>query len=137
MEKHLEEAPYPFQAHLGFEITEWKDRFCRIEQPMLDHLGNRYGIPHGGVYATLLDAAMGFCVCYTGDRDHKQLVMTLNLNINYLSVAKGTTLIATGRQTGGGRSTAFAEGDVRDENNTIIATAAGVFRYRGTKQKAP
>ncbi|PID40815.1 MAG: phenylacetic acid degradation protein [Rhodobacterales bacterium] len=135
MDDHLREPPYPFQAHLGFTIDDWSDGFCRLTQPMLDHLGNRYGIPHGGALATLLDTACGYAVCYTGDRERPQLVMTLSLNIQYLSVARGKQLIATGRKTGGGRSIAFAEGEIHDENGTVIATATAVFKYRTGKGK--
>jgi uncharacterized protein (TIGR00369 family) len=132
MEDHLREKPYPFQAHLGFEITEWSDGFCRLEQPVVPQIGNRYGIPHGGVHATLLDTAMGFCVCYTGKPEEVLLAMTLSLNVQYLSVAKGTRLIAEGRRTGGGRSTQFAEGDIHDDTGALIATATAVFRIRGS-----
>lgn len=132
MDPSLREKPYPFQAHLGFDIADWSPDYCRVEQPMVPHIGNRYGIPHGGVHATLLDTAMGFAVCFTGDPDERQLVMTLSLNVNYLGVANGKMLIAEGRKTGGGKSTAFAEGEIKDENGNLIATATGVFRYRGT-----
>lgn len=135
MDDRLREPAYPFQAHLGFTIDDWSDGHCRLTQPMLDHLGNRYGIPHGGVLATLLDTALGYAVCYTGDPDDKQLVMTLSLNVQYLSVARGHSLIAEGRKTGGGRSVAFAAGEVRDENGTLVATATGTFKYRSGKGK--
>lgn len=126
------EPPYPFQAHLGFDIAEWADSYCRVEQPIAPHLGNRYGIPHGGVHASLLDTAMGFAVCFTGHRARKRLAMTLSLNVNYLGVSRGTRLIAEGHQTGGGRSTAFAAGEIHDDTGALIATATGVFRYRTT-----
>jgi len=130
----LKEDPYPFQAHIGFEITEWAQGFCRVEQPMVDHIGNRYGIPHGGVHATLLDTAMGYAICYTGDPDDKQLAMTLALNVQYHGVAKGNRLITEGRRTGGGRSTVFAEGEIKDEEGNVVATATAVFRLRGTSK---
>ncbi|KAA0913019.1 PaaI family thioesterase [Aquicoccus porphyridii] len=132
LDPKLKEEPYPFQAHVGFTITDWSDGYCRLEQPMLAHLGNRYGIPHGGVHATLLDTAMGYAICFTGDPDDRQLAMTLSLNVQYHAVAKGKLLITEGRRTGGGRSTVFAEGEIRDETGTIIATATGVFRLRGS-----
>lgn len=134
MDPKLKEDPYPFQAHVGFEITEWSEGYCRVEQPMVPHIGNRYGIPHGGVHATLLDTAMGYAICFTGDPDDRQLAMTLNLNVQYLGVAKGQRLIAEGRRTGGGRSTVFAEGEIKDENGNLIATATAVFRLRGTSK---
>ena len=52
------EDPYPFQALLGFTITGWAPDFCQLHQPVHPDLGNRFGIPHGGVYATLLDTVM-------------------------------------------------------------------------------
>ena len=138
MDDRLKESPYPFQAHLGFEITEWKPDYCRVEQPMLDHLGNRYGIPHGGVHAALMDTAMGYAICFTGDPDDRQLAMTLSLNVQYHAVAKGNRLITEARRTGGGRSTVFAEAEIHDDEGNRIATATGVFRLRtrqGDKQK--
>ena len=135
MSRDLIEPPYPFQETLGFAITEWSEGNCTLTQPLLGHLGNRYGILHGGVHATLLDTAMGFAVSYTGDPENKQLVMTLSLNVSYLGVASGEKVIATGRKTGGGRSTAFAEGEIRDTEGNLLATATGVFRYRGSAPK--
>ncbi|WP_370741283.1 PaaI family thioesterase [Thalassovita mangrovi] len=126
----LAEAPYALQKHLGFEITGWEKDYARVELPMQDHLGNRYGIPHGGVHATLLDTAMGFAGCYTGVPGEKQLAMTLSLNVNYVGQLKGERLICEGVRTGGGRKTFFAEAKVTDELGTLIATGTGVFRYR-------
>ena len=48
-----------------------------------------------------------------------------------MSVAKGTRLIASGKRTGGGAKTFFAEGRITDDEGTLVATATGVFRYRG------
>ncbi|MBU2981568.1 PaaI family thioesterase [Lentibacter algarum] len=131
MSNDLIEEPYPFQQTVGFAIEDWRDGNATLRLPLKPHLGNRYGILHGGVHATLLDTAMGFAVSYTGDADNKQLVMTLSLNVNYLGVATGDELIAIGHKTGGGRSTAFAEGRIEDTSGNIIATATAVFRYRG------
>ena len=94
---------------------------------------NRYGIAHGGVHAVMLDTVMGYCGCYTGDRDDPKLAMTLSLNVNYIGQAKGNVLIAEGRRTGGGRKTFFAEATIMDELGTKVATGTGVFRYRSTR----
>lgn len=132
IEPALIEDPYALQRHLGFEIVDWKPDYARVELPMLPHLMNRYGIPHGGVYATLLDTAMGFCGCYTGDPAVKRLAMTLSMNVNYEGRAEGTRLICEGRRTGGGAKTFFAQALVTDELGNRIASGTGVFRIRGT-----
>lgn len=126
----LVEAPYPFQAHLGFRMTGWSDGLARFELPLAPHLMNRYGIPHGGVYASLLDTVMGYAGSWTGDPDHRQLCMTLSLTTNFLGQPKGSLLLAEGRRTGGGRSVYYAEGTLTDETGVIVATGVGTFRYR-------
>ncbi len=111
----LVERPYPFQNLVGFRILEWSEDFARFELPMGEHLGNRYGIPHGGVYATLLDTVMGFAGCFTGSAEDRRLAMTLSLNVNYLAVPQGDRL---------------AEAVVLDDRGGKVATGTGVFRYR-------
>lgn len=130
IDPRLVEDTYPLMQHLGFQLTAWTTDFARIEAPLTQSLMNRQGLPHGGVHATLLDSAMGFAGCYTGDPDKQQMALTLSLTVNYLAQATGKLLIADGRRTGGGRKTFFAEGSVSDDTGTVIATATGVFRYR-------
>ena len=126
----LKETPYALQAHLGYRLTEWSPDFCRLEQPIEPYLLNRQGILHGGVLATLLDTAMGYCGCFTTESDTRVMAMTLNLSVNYLAQASGHMLIAEGNKTGGGAKTYFAEGRLFDDTGTLVATSTGVFRYR-------
>ena len=126
----LLEDPSALQTHLGYRLTEWRTDFARVELPLTPVLMNRQGLPHGGMHATLLDTAMGFAGCYTGDPERAQMALTLSLTVNYLGQARGALLIADARRTGGGKSTYFAEATVRDETGGLIATGTGVFRYR-------
>ncbi len=126
----LVEPPYPLQDLLGFRMTGWTEGWSRFELPLSEALMNRYGIPHGGIYATLLDTVMGYSGSYTGVPGEKKLAMTLTLTVNFLSRPRGSVLIGEGRQMGGGRRTFFAEGTVRDDSGELLATASGSFRYR-------
>lgn len=130
LDPRLVEEPYPLQSHLGMELTAWTDGEATVEMPVSPFIGNRQGLPHGGIHATLLDSAMGYAGCYTGDPDQRQLGLTLSLTVNYVGQPKGTRLIAEGRKTGGGHKTYFAEARLVDELGTLLATATGVFRYR-------
>jgi len=131
VQKHvMYEDAYPLQKHLGFSMVDWKEDYARFELPMREFLGNRYGIPHGGVYATLADTVMGFCGCYTGDTENRRMAMTLSLNVSYLAQMKGNLIIGEGFRTGGGRKTFFADAKITDNEGVLIATASGVFRYR-------
>jgi len=124
------EPPSGLQTHLGYRLVAWETDFARVELPLGPHLMNRQGLPHGGLHATLLDTAMGFAGCYTGDPERRQMALTLSLTVNFLGQARGARLIAEARRTGGGKSTYFAEGSVTDETGARIATGTGVFRYR-------
>lgn len=130
MNPDLIEPDYPMQAHIGFKMVDWGPDRARFELPIAPYLGNRFSIVHGGVHAMLLDSAMGFAGCYTGDKASPLQCMTLSLNTNFLSQTKGELLIAEGVRTGGGRKTFFAEGKITDNMGELIATATGVFRYR-------
>lgn len=130
LDPQLVEPAYPFQSLIGFDMTDWSEGYARFELPLKPDLMNRYGIPHGGVYAVLLDTVMGFSGSYTGDPDSRQMVMTLSLTTNFLGRPKGDLLIGEGRRTGGGKSTYFANGTLTDQDGTTVATGTGTFRYR-------
>ncbi|MGH1330927.1 MAG: PaaI family thioesterase [Paracoccaceae bacterium] len=129
-DRGLIEDPYPLQEHLGFYMSDWSEGYARFDLPLEAFLMNRYGIPHGGVYAMLLDTVMGYCGSFTGSAEQKQMAMTLTMNVSYLSRPKGKLLIGEGRLTGGGAKTFFAEGKITDETGELIATSTGAFRKR-------
>ncbi len=126
----LRETAYALQSHLGFDLTGWRDGWARVELPVTPQLSNRQGLVHGGIHATLLDTAMGYCGCFTGDPDKRVMALTLSLTVNYLSQVNGLRLIAEATKTGGGRSTFFASAILRDDTGQDVASATGVFRYR-------
>lgn len=130
VDPNLVEAASPFQSLVGYRMTGWRKDYARFELNVSERILNRHGIPHGGAYATLLDAVMGYSGCFTGDRDNKVMAMTLSMTTNFLSRPRGQLLIAEGRRTGGGRSSFFAEGTIHDDRGDKIATATGVFRFR-------
>ncbi|MFT4783920.1 MAG: hypothetical protein ACI9IV_001662 [Paracoccaceae bacterium] len=130
LDPELIEAPYALQSHLGFRMVAWSEGHARFELPLQPFLMNRYGIPHGGIYATLIDTVMGYSGCFTGDPDRKQYAMTLSLTTNFLSRPKGDCLICEARLIGGGRRTFFSEAEITDPTGEKIATGSGTFRYR-------
>lgn len=130
LDSSLIESPSGLGAHLGYKLTHWGPDHARLELPLKPELMNRAGIPHGGIYATLLDTAMGLAGAYTGNLDDRQLVLTLSMTVNFMSRPKGKLLIAEGFKTGGGRRTYFAEATILDETGEKIARGTGAFKYR-------
>jgi acyl-coenzyme A thioesterase PaaI-like protein len=54
--------------------------------------------------------------------------MTITLTSNFISPLKGPLLRANARVTGGGKTIFFAEGEIVDGDNKLIASATGSFR---------
>ena len=82
------------------------------------------GLVHGGLVCTLLDSVAGCAV-------HSTLpagvgYTSLEIKVSYLRPVRhgGGELTATGRVTKPGRRAAFADGEVRDGDGRLVATAS-------------
>ena len=85
---------------------------------------NPIGVVHGGLVCTLLDSVAGCAV-------HSTLpagvgYTSLEIKVSYLRPVRhgGGELTAIGRVTKPGRRAAFADGEVRDGDGRLIATAS-------------
>ncbi|CAM3254713.1 PaaI family thioesterase [Paracoccus nototheniae] len=117
------------QRMIGYRLDVGQGDGCaRCVLDLDDRHLNRQGMLHGGLSAVLLDSAMGAAGSLTVDASGRHPFTTLSLTMNYLAPGRPGRITATGRVTGGGRSTLFIEGQLRHEDGTLIATATGVFR---------
>jgi len=114
---------------LGMGLTEWGPDRSLVEMEIGPHHLNRSGLLHGGILATLLDTALGYAGCYAGETGAIRRTLTLSLTTNFVASVKSGLLRTEGRKTGGGKTIFFAEGDVRDADGRLIATATGTFKY--------
>jgi uncharacterized protein (TIGR00369 family) len=89
---------------------------------------NRNGVLHGGMVATLLDVACGNAASAHFDPVEHALVVTVSLNLSFVASADDGVIRATGKVSGGGRSLAYVNGELRAEDGRLLATAAGVFK---------
>ncbi len=80
---------------------------------------------HGGVLFTLLDTALGGAVVNSLPRGKG--CATLELKINYFRPIQHGRVVAEGRLVNRTRSTAYAEGEVVNEEGTVLAKASGTF----------
>lgn len=125
-----QEGPNPLQRHLGYEFTAWSRGYAALRMPLQPFHMNRYGLPHGGLYATLLDSVMSYAGTYAPPGEAWPMAMTLSLTTNFLARPEGSVLLAEARLTGGGARTFFVEGTVADDLGTAVASGSGVFRVR-------
>jgi uncharacterized protein (TIGR00369 family) len=114
---------------LGFRLEDWRDGFARIAVDLDERHRNRQGGLHGGVTATLIDAATGYCGVFEPDREKRRGNVTVSLTVNFIGRAKGKTLACEARVVRAGRRIYFAHGEVTDDEGNLIATAEAVYAY--------
>ena len=78
-----------------------------------------FGAVHGGVFASIIDAAAFWAVFPEVDEDVG--MTTVDLKVNYLAPAKGGKLLARGRRIKLGKTLALGEAEVINQENTILA----------------
>jgi uncharacterized protein (TIGR00369 family) len=117
--------PPPIAATLGFSLRSVEIGEAVFAGTPDESVYNPIGVVHGGLVCTLLDSALGCAV-------HSTLAAgvwytSIELKVNYLRpvTAGSGELTARGWVTKPGRRVAFADGDVRDADGTVLATATG------------
>ncbi len=118
-----------FNDSLGFKVVEWKPDYVVIEFVIQGHHRNRSGLLHGGVIATLIDAACGYAGCYCSVKDNMRLAVTLSLTTSYIGSATSGTIRAIGKKRGGGRKIFAATAEVFNEQDELLAVGESTYRY--------
>ena len=115
----------PFVHLLGIELLEKADGRARIGfTPAPDHLNSWKGI-HGGVIMALLDTALS-----TASRSLDPACIgcsTVEMKANFLAAASGA-VFTVGRAQRAGRSLIYAEGEVLDDRDNVLAKGNGTFK---------
>jgi uncharacterized protein (TIGR00369 family) len=121
------------QRLIGYDVDlSDPDGSVRVVLRVEDRHVNRVGSLHGGIIAMMLDAAAGFSVSRSWSAAGDAPLVTVSLNTQFIAaVRSGSTVTATGRVAGGGRSIRYADSDLTDENGTLLARASGVFKRIG------
>ena len=107
-----------------FELLSMKLQDMGIGYSVLEiNLGNKhlqpYGMVHGGVFASIIDAA-AFWSVYFGLADPQAGLITVDLKLNFLEPATSGKLIARGRQIKVGGRLGYAEAEVTDETGNVL-----------------
>jgi uncharacterized protein (TIGR00369 family) len=120
-----------FRDLVGYGPRVWRENYVEMVLALDERHRNRSGIAHGGVVATLIDAAGGFSGCFCPHPGRVRRASTLSLHTQFIGPAKlGRTLIATGKARAGGKSIFFASVEIQDDEGAWVATGEGVFKYR-------
>ena len=128
---HSIETSPGLAALLDYRLTVWRQDYAEIMVEVAAKHLNRSGVLHGGVTATLIDAACGYSGVHSADPAHVRRTVTLSMTVNFIGqVDRGQILTAKANRIGGGRQIFFSRCDVVDETGRLVATGEGTFRYR-------
>ena len=122
-----------FRTLVGYRTLVWRDGYAEI---VLD-VGpvEKSGIVHGGVYATLLDAACGHAATWVSVEGNIRRCVTLSLTTSFLATARSGPLVAVGRLEAIRDRVGTLTAEVRDDAGTVFAVGQASFRYeRGSER---
>jgi uncharacterized protein (TIGR00369 family) len=116
-------------AHLlGWEMLEEDPEHGRVRLRFQGRpeFVNPAGFIQGGLLAAMLDDAMGPAALVMSGGT--LFTSTINLQVSYLAPAKPGPLIAEGRVVQMGKTVAFLEAELSDENGVVVARATSAAR---------
>lgn len=108
----------PYLGALGIELVEVAEGRSLVRATMTRKLQNMFGGVHGGVVATLVDAAT-YCSMYCSVPEDEGYV-SIDLTASDLRSARSGVLYAEGRLIKAGRSMCVAEAFIRDQDGRLI-----------------
>jgi uncharacterized protein (TIGR00369 family) len=122
-------VPRSFRRLLGYETGHWREGYAEIRMAITaDHM-NRMGKVHGGVYATLLDAAMGHCTTWCPVPGNTRKCVTVSLTTSFLQGVDTGVLTAIGQLQSVNGRIATATGEIRSETGLLCAVGQASFSY--------
>jgi len=111
----------PFNKLVCVRILRRHADGVTIECRMRDELRNTAGVLHGGVTATMADAAVG--IALTSHFGGRRACTTTDLKINYLSAVVDGKIIARSHLIRIGRKLCVGRVDLTDGDGKLVAVA--------------
>ena len=113
-----------FSRHIGAKVEEVEPGRSVISIEVKEVHLNGAGTLHGGVYASLIDNAMGLSVlALVGVR-----TATIQMNVHFLGAVSGGHITCASEVLHRTRRTATAEAKVYDAERNLVALGTGAFR---------
>ena len=110
----------PYFDLLSMKLVDVGLGFSLLEVNLAKKHLQPFGFVHGGVYASIIDAA-AFWAVFCGIEEQNAGATTVDLKLNYLAPAVSGKLIAKGHLIKLGKTLGYAEATVTDENSRLLA----------------
>ena len=118
-----------FHTWMGMRVVEVADGQVVLELLTSEHHRNLQGLIHGGVIATLADTAAGLAMRSMLEPGWRHV--TIDLALQYLRAARDGTLTAHGSVLRKARSIGFAQAEVLDDDDAVVARAQVTIALSG------
>lgn len=109
----------PYFQLLSMKVIDLDIGSCRLEVELAEKHLQPFGLVHGGVFASVIDAATFWAVF--PEVDDNVGMTSVDLKLNYLGPAAKGRLIARGRRIKLGRTLGLGEAEVTDEEGKLLA----------------
>ena len=115
----------PYFQLLSMKLLRFETGACDVEIAVQTKHLQPFGIVHGGVLSSIIDAAAFWAVFPEIDDD--QGLTSVDLKVNYLAPAMAGVLIAKGKRIKTGRTLSLGEATVTNEEGKILAYGASTL----------
>jgi uncharacterized protein (TIGR00369 family) len=124
-------AASAFHTWAGMEVVAASEGAVTIAMDLDDRHVNLQGLVHGGMLAILADTACGLAI--RSAMEPGRLHVTTDLDIHYLAPARPGRILGHGTAVRVGRTLAFAEASIDDDDGRLIARAQSRFSVGGAE----
>jgi uncharacterized protein (TIGR00369 family) len=118
-----------FHSWAGIQVVEARSGSVTVAMTVTEQHVNLQGLVHGGMLAILADTACGLSI--RSAIEPGRLHITSDFDIHFLAPARPGVLSGRGRAVKVGRSLAFAEASIEDQDGNLLARAQSRFSVRG------
>jgi uncharacterized protein (TIGR00369 family) len=116
----------PFDEFLELQYERINNKQMRVSLPIKPLFLNSLGVVHGGIISSLADVAM--CNVYSQVNDNGvQKIVTVDLNMSFLSPARGEFLIADATFVKQGKTIIHGECQIWNDQEKLVAKSKGIF----------
>lgn len=106
-----------YSKHSGIRVTKIDKNLCAAEAKLEDWNCNNYGMAHGGLIFTICDMVAGISAISALEKT----TLTLSSAAQFIASTKGGVIHAVGRCIKRGKNIAFAEAEVYDDREKLLA----------------
>ncbi|MDQ6665240.1 MAG: PaaI family thioesterase [Acidobacteriota bacterium] len=115
----------PFNRLVGLRIVRQHRDGVTIECSVRDELRNGLGVLHGGVTATMADAAVGIAV--VNHFEGKRAATTVEMKLNYFLPVENGKIVARARLIRTGKTLCVGCVDLFDDRKRLVAAALATY----------